>query len=120
MTTKTKNWKIAFDTAHKYIDINGTSFQGLIDGIPFYELSNKFGLPHHNGWTEDKVQAQWTIEFTVPCEDEGERKVVATIYDWKNGENPLYITEWHIGGHSTEAVDLVKQMRAGDIKADKQ
>ena len=97
------------ETDPEYIDISGTRYIGMLDGVSFDDLRDVFGKPHHNGWTEDKVQAQWTIEFTVPCDEHGERWVIATIYDWKSDENPLCITEWHIGGHSTEAVDLVKQ-----------
>ena len=104
---------IITETDPKYVGWGNTSSKGLLDGITFYALCDAFGAPHHQGWTgevaEDKVQVLWTIEFTVESEDEDDRKVVATIYDWKNVTNPIFLTLWHIGGHSTEAVDLVKQ-----------
>jgi hypothetical protein len=61
-----------------------------------------------DGFDNYKSDAEWQVQF-----DDG---TVATIYNWKNGRNycgdegtPTHlIREWHIGGYSGDAVDLVK------------
>jgi hypothetical protein len=36
--------------------------------------------------------------------------VLATIYDWKLNSVPHEEYQWHIGGHSTAAVELVQSV----------
>ena len=85
--------------------IGGTSLKGHIE-CSYDSLVHEFGNPQ--GGT-DKTDAEWAIEF--PC------GTVATIYNWKNGENycggqgtPLeHITQWNIGGYQHTSVELVKK-----------
>lgn len=84
---------------------NGTSLQGHVN-IKYHELVGLFGEPSDgDGY---KVQKEWVLRF--------EDGTVATIYDWKwgddyNGEgNGTYYTEvpeWNIGGHNINAVHCV-------------
>lgn len=94
-------YKISFDNG-------GTCLQGYIN-TSYENIVTKIGKPHWNG-DEYKVDAEWGLMF-----DNGVR---ATIYNWKNGKNYCGneglavedITEWHIGGDSPEAVELVTDL----------
>ncbi len=87
---------------------------GLLDAIniSYRRLVELFGEPDHYQPDPDdnfisKVDAEWMLQF-----DDG---TVATIYNYKNGENYLaedgvpveYITDWNIGGCNRKAADLV-------------
>ena len=89
------------------VNINGTSLQGYIQ-ISYDDLVLALGEPTEgDGY---KTDAEWYIEF-----NDG---TVATVYNWKNGFNysggygsSIYdIGEWHVGGHSTSAVLLVRKL----------
>jgi len=73
-------------------NVNGTSLQGYVTAY-YHELVELFGQPEG---PSDKVTAEWCLEF--------EDGTVATIYDWKEYETPMGRYQWHIGGHSKEAV----------------
>lgn len=81
---------------------NFSSLQGYIN-ITHDELSRVFGKPDPIQCSDGKVTTEWIIEFAD--------KTIATIYDWKRYElgapkkDELY--EWHIGGHSRKAAELV-------------
>ena len=83
----------------------GTCLQGYIT-IGFDKLVAVFGEPcAERGY---KVDWEWEIEF--------EDGTVATVYNWKNGPNycgeqglnQYEIKEWHGGGRSRTAVNLVE------------
>jgi len=80
--------------------IAGTSLQGYLpEGTTYHQIVNVLGEPLDGGW-DGKTKAQWTIEF-----HDG---TVATIYDYKQESRPKeWVTEWHIGGNSRQAVDMV-------------
>jgi hypothetical protein len=42
---------------------------------------------------------EWIIRFSDGT--------VATIYDWKLSETPMGVYDWHIGGFTQRAVELV-------------
>lgn len=96
------------------IDINMTSYRGQIE-TSYYELCELFGPPMKDGFDDCKTDAEWNICF--------ESGVVATIYNWKNGRNYLgsdgldveQITEWNVGGHSADAIQLVRQVVREDV-----
>lgn len=97
------------------IDTNHTSYKGEID-ISYCELCELFGPPLKEGFDDCKSDAEWRIKF--------ENGTIATIYNWKNGRNycgPLNgldveeITEWNVGGHSIDAIQLVRQVIRQDI-----
>jgi hypothetical protein len=79
--------------------VNGTSLQGHIV-TTYFELVEKFGEPDFIGG--DKITAEWALEFADGT--------VATIYDWKYGDTPMYKTEWNIGGKNKEAVYRVYEV----------
>lgn len=97
-----------FTTRNDYKKSTGTCLQGYIDA-DFFDLVNLFGEPlEGDGY---KVDAEWIIEF-----DNGE---IATIYNYKDGYNyngpetgtpTELITDWHIGGKSKKAVELVSDL----------
>ena len=89
----------------KQIDINGTHLQGFIN-CSYATLVKTFGRP--NGGDGYKQDAEWCIEFSPA--------VVATVYNYKTGRNYLgragiaktKIKEWNVGGHTPDALLLVK------------
>ena len=75
--------------------INGTCFQGYVS-TTYNDLVATFGEPHEiNG---DKTTANWG--FLI------DGKVV-TIYDWKTGQTPMHLYDWHVGGYDATVVGLV-------------
>lgn len=87
---------------------NGSHLQGYVD-VGYDQLVATFGEPHSDG-DGYKVQAEWELEF--------EDGTVATIYDWKQGDNyngpgegisPQGIRDWHIGGFCKLAVTRVRE-----------
>jgi len=82
---------------------NGTSLKGYVT-TTLGKLIDTFGEPEYYG-EGDKVTVDFSILF-----DNG---VVATIYDWKRYEmgTPALdeVFQYNIGGHSLQAVILVKQ-----------
>jgi len=90
---------------------SGTCLQGNI--VCSYSLiEDTFGPPEDlalfQGITDGKVDVEWVIKF--------EDDTIATIYNWKNGPmyrgpvgiDPKNNEDWHIGGHSPDAVSRVK------------
>jgi len=88
------------------INTNGTSLVGYLK-CSYQQLTDAFGEPKEIGYDDYKCDAEWTLEFA-----NGE---VANIYNWKNGKNYLGeegevtedMTDWHIGGNSSEVVELI-------------
>jgi len=84
----------------------GTCGQGEIN-CPYSNLLSVFGEPEEgDGY---KTQADWTIATPAG---------IATIYDWKQGDNyhgegngtPVeQINEWSIGGHNKTVIEWIKK-----------
>ena len=81
--------------------VGGTSLQGYVK-TTYSEIVDIFGEPRYTSSGDDKVTAEWDLEFEV-----GGEYVTATIYDWKLGETPFGEYNWHIGGFSTQAPHIV-------------
>jgi len=82
----------------KQANPNMTHLQGYVT-TDYDTLVAVFGEPDdRNG---DKVTCEWRLQF--------EDGTVATIYDWKEYYTPLGTYDWHIGGMSKRAVELVQQ-----------
>ena len=79
----------------------GTSLVGYIK-TNYNDLVEVFGEPRYTSSGDDKVTAEWNLEFEVDDE-----YVTATIYDWKLDETPFGEYDWHIGGFSTQAAHIV-------------
>lgn len=79
---------------------NNTSFIGNID-LTYNQIKNSLGEPLRG---DDKTTVEWIVVF--------ENNIVATIYDWKERVSPEYnpdvIYNWHIGGHSGKALNLIE------------
>ena len=80
---------------------NGTSLQGYVS-TTYDTLKDAFGMHHYDGG--DKTNVEWVLLIDG---------VLATIYDWKETRIILGEYQWHIGGHSTEAVGLVQSVVEG-------
>lgn len=86
----------------------GTSLQGYLD-VDFATLKRAFGKPMLYKDNGAKIDAEWVLRFN----DE----VIVTIYNYKDGKNycgskgtaTTKIRDWHIGGKSELAVNLVNQ-----------
>lgn len=83
-----------------------TSLQGTVE-VDYQTLVNTFGQPQGRG-DGYKVTCEWELLF--------EDGTVATIYDWKTskdyrgnfyGIDAKENTDWHIGGKTKRAADLV-------------
>ena len=84
-------------TQATWTEANGTSLQGYVTAT-YDQLVERFGEPEGGG---DKTTVEWCLAF--------EDGTIATIYDWKEYETPMYAYDWHIGGKSNTAVTRVKQ-----------
>jgi hypothetical protein len=96
------------------INVNMSSLKGHIK-TTYGQLVKTFGEPTHTDASPyEKVNAEWTLEFTIPFTDEwGEEDfnyVKATIYNWKDGYVPTEEYDWHIGGFDYEAVECVEKV----------
>lgn len=73
-------------------------------------LVEVFGKPEPYRGFDEKVNWQWTLTF----EEDG-RKILATIYDWKeyDGFGPNTMITWSIGGFTEVAAQLVHEFMEG-------
>jgi hypothetical protein len=85
-------------------EASGASLKGYIQAS-LEQLYDAFDDAHFfRPSSLEKVQIEWILKF--------EDGTIATIYDWKKGGKIPYsdeVVEWNIGGHSSEAVTLVRQ-----------
>ena len=83
------------------VNSSGTSLQGYLENVSFWELIDIFGEP--DGPSADyKTRANWSIKFEQKIDEldlEGELKNVATIYDWKSTEEITEVRKWNVGGY---------------------
>lgn len=91
---KEKTMDIGFTTQN--VNVEGTSLQGYIT-CSYDTLCEVFGQPY--GGDGYKTQAEWLVKT-----DEG---VVFAIYDWKEHQPVYDVTEWNIGGKTSEAVSAL-------------
>lgn len=88
-------------------EVSGTWLQGEIE-TTYQKLYETFGEQSSNG-DDFKVSCEWVIVFDCGT--------VATIYDWKrnpkyweDGEHFTNVEDWHIGGKTVRAVELVQEV----------
>lgn len=77
-------------------DSGGGSLMGYVK-TKYADIVKVFGEPPITDG--DKTTVEWCIEFA--------NGVQACIYDYKTDFTPLGLYEWHIGGYTGEAVELV-------------
>jgi hypothetical protein len=83
----------------------------------YEKLVEAFGKPTYVGNHGEKVNIEWDIDFGVADSldrDEYDETVIATVYNWKDFDGGAEAMssdsyEWHIGGHSYEAVECVRK-----------
>jgi hypothetical protein len=89
-------------------DAGGTCPQGYVTAT-YADIKRKLGKHNVDG-DGYKVSTEWNLEFREP----NDTRTVATIYDWK--EEGLRCRrgsyQWHIGGNSKRAAELVQQLLA--------
>lgn len=87
----------------------GTSLIGYVVA-DYFKLKDMFGKPMGKS-ADNKSDAEWNILF-----DDG---TVATIYNYKDGvayrgrnsgTPKTKIRNWHVGGNSERAIELVKKL----------
>jgi hypothetical protein len=90
------------------VNISGTSLIGTIN-TTYGTLVEKLGEPTYTGDIEDKVQAEWSLEFE---DEETGETIVASIYDWKNYEYGIQYGDydWHIGGQDYRSLHAVQEL----------
>jgi len=102
--------------------VNGTSLKGYVSTC-YDTLVSLFGKPTYlDADPYAKVNCEWVLNVKY-FEEEGMEDYdynyeTVTIYNWKDGYVPLQETQWHVGGKSYLAEDLVKLIVDGEIKAD--
>lgn len=89
-------------------DVGGTHLQGYVKAR-YDDIVRILGKPNAEG-DGYKVTTEWNIQFKEP----NGTRTIATIYDWKEGGLRCRRGEynWHIGGVSPRAVELVQQLLA--------
>jgi len=95
----------------EHVNVNGTHLQGYIK-TDYSKLRAMLGEQRVVGgqlFDGHKTDWSWDIEF--------EDGTVATVYNWKNGPNYGYqgvtpddVTEWHVGGHTPQALGNVQRL----------
>jgi len=83
----------------KNVDINGTYLQGHIQ-CSYNTLCEVFGDP--TGGDGYKTRSEW--------EGKTSDGTVFTIYDWKESQPIVDVTQWHIGGRDDDAVRVVSEI----------
>lgn len=94
------------------INLNMSSLRGHIE-VSYADLVQAFGEPMADGFDDYKSDAEWNIAFA-----DGTR---VSIYNYKDGINycgesgtpTKDITDWHIGGFDSKAVERVKEVLEG-------
>ena len=85
---------------------SGTSLMGYVK-VTYADLVRVFGEPNSIG-DGYKTDAEWILEID---------DTTVTIYNYKDGKNyngedgddVKDITDWHVGGYTKTAVDLVRE-----------
>ena len=85
---------------------SGTSLMGYVT-VLYDDLVEAFGEPNSIG-DGYKTDAEWILEID---------DTIVTIYNYKTGKNyngedgddVEDITDWHVGGYTKTAVDLVRE-----------
>ena len=92
----------------KLTQTNGTSLLDIMS-VGFDDLIEIFGEPAYPDGDGYKTDKEWEVQTPHG---------VATIYNWKDGENyngvegmdAEHITEWHIGGHNIQTARYIQNL----------
>jgi len=87
------------------VKMGGTAVVGIgcvgymPEGTTYKELVRVFGNPQQGLSADGKIQAEWTGSING---------LAFTIYDYKSEVEPKANTDWHIGGRTPLAAELLK------------
>ena len=96
------------------VSATGTSLVGTIK-TTYSDLVETFGEPTYQ-MAGDKVNTEWKLEFQVWNWKNADTDYhVVTIYDWKLDETPFGEYDWHIGGNTFEAIEMVENAMRGAV-----
>lgn len=82
--------------------VSGTCLQGEYK-TNYETLVEVFGQPTEID-LDGKIDAHWSLDFLTT-----EGRETVTVYNWKTDGVPFGEYDWHIGGHTKNAVDLFVQ-----------
>ena len=78
---------------------NGTGCQGyLSEGIRYEDIVRAFGKPQFGNSPDGKIKSEWVGKING---------LVFTVYDYKSRLDPERNMDWHIGGKTKLAAELV-------------
>ncbi len=98
--------KTTFKVNDTKTSVNGASLKGWV--LTTYDGLCEILGPDKGGSADGKTTAEWVLE--------GSDGTVALIYDWKTSSTPKDFYEWHIGGHTSKALELVGDILKLDTK----
>ena len=84
------------------VNTSGTSLQGYLENVSFWELMEIFGEPEGPSG-DGKTRVNWSIKLENKIDQfdlEGVIYNIATIYDWKNTDDILEVSKWNVGGNN--------------------
>jgi hypothetical protein len=94
------NLELTFRVEMGILEIKGTGLQGYLPrGARYRDIVKVFGRPQLGKSLDGKIQVEWIGKING---------LVFTIYDYKSKVDPKANTDWHIGGKTYFAADLVK------------
>lgn len=99
--------RVLDNTKEDNAKINGTSLIGYIK-TTYAELRKVLGEPRVGC---DKTTSEWAVQLS--------EHIVATIYDWKTDSTPMGMYDWHVGGRSGKALEMLEaalRTNGADIK----
>ena len=103
---------ISYEKCDDIVGGHGTSLQGYVT-TTYDKLLAVLGKPTYtDGDPYEKVNCEWVLDVKAVDEwDEDDFTYeTVTIYNWKTGYTPTEEYDWHVGGKSFRAQDLVKEI----------
>ena len=100
------------------VNASGTSLQGYLEDVSFWELVDIFGEPEGPGG-DGKTRVNWSIKMEQKLNSfdmEGKVTNIATIYDWKTDEPINEVRRWNIGGNSSLDYTVLDDYVQGRLK----
>jgi len=96
------------------VNAGGTSLQGYLENVSFWELIDIFGEPEGPSG-DGKTRVNWSIKF----EQDDSPAQTATIYDWKTDEPLSEVRKWNVGGNDVTDFDVLNsfvQQKLSELK----
>lgn len=100
------------------VNAGGTSLQGYLENVSFWELLEIFGQPEGPSG-DGKTRVNWSIKFEQKIDQldlEGVVTNTATIYDWKTDEPINEVRKWNVGGNDVTDFDVLNNYVREQLK----